>query len=426
MKKAAIATLGCKVNQVESGSIAGQLKNRNFEIVDFDQSADIYIINTCTVTNRTDFKSRSLIRRALKAKETNPLVKIIVTGCYAQKERDEIKVLGGIDLIVDNQNKVDLDKWLDNSGYSFEDIRQAEKMIWKPIDCMHERTRAFLKIQDGCDYYCSYCAVPYGRGSPRSLDFARVVSQAEQLVDNGYKEIILTGINLGLYKDNNEQKELPDVINALVKIDKLILLRLSSIEPDLWTEKLLTAIASSSKICPHFHIPLQSGSDDVLTRMKRKYKAGSVKSLVKNLVKASPFCAIGLDIICGFPNETEVEFSQTSDFISDLPIAYLHVFGYSKRSRTPAAVMNGQVHGKITRCRVSSLMELGKLKKVNYINLLIDSKTVLNGVIENKVNQSCTALSDHYVRIYSKSERLSENDVMSGTPISAYKEGIII
>lgn len=218
MKKAAIATLGCKVNQVETSSIVQQLIERNYQIVEFHEPADIYIINTCTVTNRTDFKSRNLIRQAQKQKQLNPGVRIIVTGCYAQKERDDIIELGEIDLIVDNQSKIDLDAWLDSDSYQFEDIMQASTFNWKSIDSMHERTRAFLKVQDGCNYFCAYCAVPYGRGPSRSMDFDEVLKQATNLVEQGYKEIVLAGINLGLYNDIKANKKLPELINALVEI----------------------------------------------------------------------------------------------------------------------------------------------------------------------------------------------------------------
>jgi threonylcarbamoyladenosine tRNA methylthiotransferase MtaB len=426
MMKANIATLGCKVNQVESSSIVLQLETHGYEIVGFDQPADVYIINTCTVTNRTDFKSRNLIRKALKEKQSNPQVKIIVTGCYAQKEKDEISALGEIDLIVDNQSKVNLDDWLENSDYCFRDIDTAEEFTWIPIEKMHEKTRAFLKIQDGCNYYCSYCAVPYGRGKPRSLDFNKVISQAKILVENGYREIVLSGVNLGLYHDKAFGKNLADVIKAMDKISNLNLLRISSLEPDLWIDEILQAIADSDKVCPHFHIPMQSGADKTLTRMKRHYTKENVIELVNCLTSIRQGCAIGLDVICGFPGETEGDFQESADLIARIPVAYLHVFGYSKRSRTPAAEMTGQVKGDTIRQRVNELSLLSNIKKTEYMNQLIARNVKLSGIAEKKTKGISMSLSDHYVRIYTDSYQVQISSLMSGKAIETYKDGILI
>jgi threonylcarbamoyladenosine tRNA methylthiotransferase MtaB len=426
MKKAAITTLGCKVNQVETSSIVQQLIERNYEIVDFNTEADIYIINTCTVTNRTDFKSRNLIRQALKHKALNATVRIIVTGCYAQKERDEIVALGEIDLIVDNQSKIDLHAWLDKDDYQFTDIMQADTFNWIDIDGMHERTRAFLKVQDGCNYYCAYCAVPYGRGPSRSMDFADVLRQANSLVEQGYQEIVLTGINIGLYQDKKAEKRLPELIKALVEIDKLKLLRISSIEPDLFTDELLNIIEHNSKICPHFHVALQSGTDSVLKRMGRKYSAKQAQDLIIKLNAIKPDCAIGLDIITGFPGETDEEFQQTYYVLSALPIAYLHVFVYSKRKGTPAATMPNQIHGDISKQRSELLIKLSDTQKQAYLEKLLCGKVVLNGVVETVEQGIGSALSDHYIRIYRKEEAIKENDYISGAGISLYKDGILI
>jgi len=426
MKKAAIATLGCKVNQVEASSIVQQLVERDYEIVGFDCVADIYIINTCTVTNRTDYKSRNLIRQALNQKAANPQVRIIVTGCYAQKEKAEIEALGEIDLIVDNRSKIDLSVWLDKADYQFADIMQAKTFYWKDIDGMHERTRAFLKIQDGCDYFCAYCAVPYGRGPSRSMDYTDVIRQAENLVQQGYHEIVLAGINLGLYEDKMAAIKLPELIKALVENDKLNFLRISSIEPDLFTDELIKVISASPKLCSHFHIALQSGSDSVLQRMGRKYKAHVVKDLVLKLQEVKPDCAIGLDIICSFPGETEAEFMETYNFLSVLPIAYLHVFVYSKRKGTPAATMQNQIHGDISKQRSALLIKLSDTKKHAYMNRLIANQTLLSGVVEKIDNKIGSALSDHYIRIYNKDSALCENEIVSGVGLKLYKEGILI
>lgn len=426
MKTAAVTTLGCKVNQVESGSIIEQLSELGYTIVDFDQPADLYIINTCTVTSRTDSKSRNLIRLALKQKALNPSVKLFVTGCYAQKEPDEIKGLGGIDLIVDNQSKIDVGQWLQNPEYEFQDIMTAKTMSWKLIKSMHERTRAFLKIQDGCDYYCAYCAVPYGRGNARSLAFEEVVEQAEILCDNGYREIVLSGVNLGLYADIESGKKLSDVIKALVEIDKLILLRISSLEPDLWSEELLDCLKSSGKICPHFHIPLQSGSDTVLKRMGRRYSTAAVRNLIFELRAINHDCAIGLDIISGFPGESEAEHKQTLAFLKGVEPAYLHVFSYSRRKGTPAAQMPNQVNGAIIRKRASELTTLSNILKDTYKQILIENKFRLRGIVERLQNGVGSALSGHYIRVYQRDNKLKENDLLDSPAERKFKDGIML
>jgi len=426
MKKAAVATLGCKVNQVESGAIIEQLSELGYAIVDFDQPADLYIINTCTVTSRTDFKSRSLIRQAIRHKEHNPDVKIIVTGCYAQKEPQEISALEGIDLVVDNQAKIDVSQWLDNASYRFQDIMIADEMPWKPIKSIHEHTRAFLKIQDGCDYFCSYCAVPYGRGPSRSLDFGMVIKQAELLVQNGYKEIVLSGVNLGLYRDIKANKDLSDVLKALDEMNGLNLLRISSIEPDLWTDELIRSIQSSGKVCPHFHIPLQSGSDSVLHRMGRRYQSDLVSKLIEKLRAAKADCAIGLDVISGFPGETDAEYEQTIDFLNRLKPSYLHVFSYSKRKGTQAAEMSDQVHGETVKRRVGRLTTLSNAFKNDYKLALIDNQTKLKGIVEKASKGWASALSDHYIRIYARSIDLKENDIVECKAESLYKDGILL
>lgn len=425
MKKAAVTTLGCKVNQVESNAIMEQLEAKGYEIVDFSNDADLYIINTCTVTNRTDYKSRNLIRQALSRKEINPEVKIIVTGCYAQKDKQAIEKLGKIDLIVDNQAKINSDEWLDNVAYDFRDINQADSFNWVQFSRMHERTRAFIKIEDGCNYYCAYCAVPYGRGRPRSLELDKVVAQVQALRQKDYHEIVLTGVNLGLYKDETSGINLGDLVKILANIDSALKIRLSSIEPDLWNNDLLSAIKNSSNICLHFHLPLQSGSDSVLKRMKRRYTAEQISDLVCELRKIKPHCAIGMDVICGFPGETEAEFTQSFELIKSLPVAYLHVFGFSPRKATPAATMPSQITGSVIKERVRIMTDLSKQKKTEYQNELISEEVLLSGIVE-KNNTLATALSDHYIRIYKDAVNQPVNTSISGKAVRKYKDGILI
>ncbi len=426
MNKAAIATLGCKVNQAESFSIIQQLQIRGYDIVNFNDVADVYIINTCTVTKRTDLKSRSLIRKALYKKELNREIKVFVTGCYAQKETDEIRALGDIDLIIDNFQKIDLNRWFNNEEFVFIDIMSVDTLLWKNITAMHDRTRAYLKIQDGCSYDCAYCAVPLGRGRPRCLTTGQVLEQATVLINNGYKELIVTGINLGLYKDPIDGSGLPQLIRYLASLDSDVLLRLSSVEPDLWTDELLDAIDCYVNICPHFHIPVQSGSDNVLIKMQRRYDIKLVNDLINALSAVKPNCAIGLDIICGFPGETDEDHQATYDLINGLPIAYLHVFGFSRRASTTAGTMPNQIDKQIKIDRVRSISYLSRRKKNYYTEMLIDKGELLRGVVEKVDDKVAISLSDHYVRLYHKSIDPAVNQIICGRALKRFRSGILI
>ncbi len=420
MKKLHISTLGCKVNQYESSVVADQFKALGYTLSGMDD-ADVFVINTCTVTNRTDYKSRNLIRKALKIKELRPEVQVFVTGCYSQRSFEELKQMPGIDLIIDNQYKTDVSMWLDSIDYRFADIMSAEGFHHVPVQNMLERTRAFQKIQDGCDFYCSYCAVPYARGHSRSCKFEDVVNQARLLAANGYAEIVLGGVNLGLYRDGD--KSLVHILHALAQIEDLSLIRLSSIEPQLLTEELLDTIFSLKKLCPHFHIPLQSGSNSVLSRMGRYYNTRDIIRLVESIHRRYPLAAIGMDVITAFPGETEQEFSETEQLIKSLGISYLHVFSYSKRKDTPAARMKNQIHGSIANQRSRHLTELSDSLKSDYIAQLLQGSALLRGIAEDKAGDTTTALSDHFVRIYTDN-KIQLNDLITLTAKQAHLDGI--
>jgi threonylcarbamoyladenosine tRNA methylthiotransferase MtaB len=426
VKKAGIATLGCKVNQVESVSIKEQLMSLGYELVDFRSPANLYIINTCTVTNRTDYKSRNLIRQALERKKKNPDILVIVTGCYAQKNQQEVNSLGCIDLIVDNLSKIDVKSWLNNSAYTAKDINSEYVMPWSVISNRHERSRAFIKVQDGCDYYCSYCAVPYGRGKPRSYPFDKIKEQAQVLIDQGYKELVLTGVNLGLYHDKDKNKKLHDVINYLAMQDSNLLIRLSSIEPDLWSEELFNVIKHHTNVCPHFHIPVQSGSDRVLSSMGRKYSSEKVIELIGKLKQIKPECAIGIDMICGFPGETDIDFEQSMALCQQNEITYIHVFGYSRRKGTPAASFNNQTHGSVIDKRVKDAIILSEKLTENYKNLLIRKQVSLRGIVERIKKTTQSALSDHYIRMYMMQDRTPQGEIIHGRCNAIFEDGIMV
>ncbi|PKN73023.1 MAG: tRNA (N(6)-L-threonylcarbamoyladenosine(37)-C(2))-methylthiotransferase MtaB [Candidatus Cloacimonetes bacterium HGW-Cloacimonetes-3] len=393
----ATRTLGCKTNQAESAIILDQFPKGAVELVDWDSEADIYLINTCTVTNRTDYKSRYHIRQALVRKVVNPNVKIIVTGCYAQRSKDEIALLGEVDYIVDNQQKLNIATLLATHNHSFTDIMQATNFSYQPVTNMQGHTRAFQKIQDGCDFYCAYCAVPYARGHNRSATMEQVLEQARLFVQNGFKEIVLGGVNLGLYKD--EAHTLAHVVTAMAQIEGLELIRLSSIEPQLFTQQLIDQLRTIDKVCPHFHIPLQSGSDTVLKRMGRRYDTALVQALVSNVLMAFPDAAIGFDVITGFPGESEAEHNNTYQFLSSLPLAYLHVFSYSKRKGTPADKMPNQVPKDVKHTRTNQLTALSEQMETAYRQKLIADKVLLRGVVEASPNGESEFLSDHYIRV---------------------------
>jgi len=383
----AIATLGCKANQAESAVILDQFGD--FQLVPWQEEADIYIINTCTVTNRTDYKSRYLIRQALAQKAKNPFAKIVVTGCFAQRYPEEIAKMGNIDLLIDNQQKLNMADILAGSNYEFMDIMQAKEFAYKPTTKMYNRTRAFQIIQDGCDFNCAYCAVPYGRGRSRSATLEQVLQQAHLFVESGYKEIVLSGINLGLYKDGNN--DLTDVLFRLI--------RLSSIEPQLFNDKLINTLPLISKLCPHYHIPLQCGADTGLKRMRRRHSTTTTNKLTIKIWERIPYPAIGMDIITGFPGETEEEHQQTCSYLRSLPLAYLHIFSFSKRKGTPAFELPNQIPKTIKNHRANELTQISRELTVAYTNSLVENNIPLRGIVEKSANGYCEFLSDHYVRV---------------------------
>jgi len=412
-KKIAAITFGCKVNQYETTCILDDFIQAGLQVVDYSEPSDVYIINTCTVTNRTDYKSRNAIRKALKEKEKNPDIQVIVTGCYSQRNYQQIRELGNIDLIIDNNNKGKILECINrvDANY-FKNISEASEFEELSYSSMNDKTRAFIKVQDGCDYYCAYCAVPFARGHSRSRKKENVLNQIEKLVRNGYKEFVLVGINLGLYgrENKNEKYFLSHLLYDIEAIEGVELIRLSSIEPQLFTNDLLVFLEDSKKLCPHFHIPLQVGCDELLKKMGRDYTTNDFKKLIKKIHKLLPNSAIGIDVIAGLPGESDKLFLRTYEYLSGLDFTYLHVFSYSQRPGTKAAKMKEQVHGKIIKERSRKLLELSEKKLQNYLDFILKKNVPIKGVIETQTKGFWTALSDHYVRVYlkNKNEDLSE------------------
>ncbi len=425
MKKVAITTLGCKVNQYESACIASGFEADGYSLVDFDEQADVYVINTCTVTNRTDFKSRNAIRRALAAKESNPGVKIIVTGCFSQRQYKQVHELGDIDLVVDNQHKDMIPELVEAQTEYFSDIMDYHDFRELTATHMPERSRAFIKVQDGCDFYCAYCAVPYARGHSRSRDAQKILDQISLLTANGYQEFVLGGINLGLYgADFSPRMELADLLAMIEKIEGVKQIRISSIEPQLITEKLWSYIESSEKLCHHFHVSMQSGSDTILQSMRRHYDSCAFHSIITRLKSIHPDMAIGLDVITGFPGETDDLFQETFHFLEYLLFSYLHVFTYSSRPGTAASKMKNTVHGSVSAQRNKMLRELSGTKLNTYTQWLCDHHIPLSGILETRERGYWTALSDHFVRLYCASDKVEKGEFIHARPIRIFRDGV--
>jgi len=336
----AFHTLGCKLNFAETSSIARQLVTDGYSRVNFEEGADVYVINTCSVTENADKECRSIIRKALRL---SPSANIVVIGCYAQLKPDEIASIEGVDLVLGAKEKFRIGDYLktlpekSNRGTVYScDINDVD--IFESSYSSGDRTRAFLKVQDGCDYNCTYCTIPLARGKSRSDTIAHVVEQAYLLADSGIKEIVLTGVNIGDFglQNGNRSETFFGLIQALDEVEGIERFRISSIEPNLLRDEIIEFVAQSNRFMPHFHIPLQSGSDKILGLMRRRYKRELYAERVGLIKKLMPHCAIGVDVIVGFPGETEVDFNETFNFLHSLDISYLHVFTYSERANTKA------------------------------------------------------------------------------------------
>ncbi len=365
MKRVAISTLGCKTNQFESAAMTESLEREGYELVPFDTEADVYIINTCTVTGRTDSESRRLVRRAVRR---NGAARVVVTGCYAQVAAEELKALPGVNLVIGNTEKKEIVELLrsldDGKQVKVADIMAEDSAEPMRLESFAEHTRAFLQVQNGCNAFCSYCIVPYARGRSRSVAPDEVLAGIRRFAAEGYREVVLTGIHLGAYGlDLDPPGELLDLLTAVEAEGALPRLRLGSVEPNEVSDRMIAFLAGSRVVCPHLHIPLQSGSDTVLTRMNRRYTTSYVRELVGRLIDAIPDLTIGMDVIAGFPGETDAEHGETCALLSSLPIAYLHVFPYSSRTGTPAATMPGHLPPSVITRRAAELRTLGAKKK---------------------------------------------------------------
>ncbi|WP_413380125.1 tRNA (N(6)-L-threonylcarbamoyladenosine(37)-C(2))-methylthiotransferase MtaB [Alkalihalobacillus sp. 1P02AB] len=361
MPSVAFHTLGCKVNHYETEAIWQLFKARDYEKVDFEKHSDVYVINTCTVTNTGDKKSRQVIRRAIRK---NPDAVICVTGCYAQTSPAEIMAIPGVDIVVGTQDRVKMLDYIEQYKEERQPINGVgnimKSRVYEELDVpsFTDRTRASLKIQEGCNNFCTFCIIPWARGLMRSRDPKEVISQANQLVEAGYKEIVLTGIHTGGYGEDLKDYSLARLLEDLEQIEGLKRIRISSIEASQLTDEVIDVIDRSEKVVRHLHIPIQSGSNTVLKRMRRKYTMEFFAERIEKLKGVLPGLAVTSDVIVGFPGETEEEFQETFDFIAKHKFSELHVFPYSKRTGTPAARMEEQVDEEVKNERVHKLIQL--------------------------------------------------------------------
>ncbi|WP_142935008.1 tRNA (N(6)-L-threonylcarbamoyladenosine(37)-C(2))-methylthiotransferase MtaB [Balnearium lithotrophicum] len=402
MRKIAFYTLGCKMNIHETAYMEERFKEAGYEVVPFEERADVYIINTCTVTHTADSKSRKAVR---KAKSTNPESLVVVTGCYSEVYPEEVEKIEEADFITGNVEKFNI-VGLVERRLRGELPRVYVKGVWKdgkfyPLTLRHYegRTRAFLKVQQGCELFCSYCIIPKARGRMVSLPPEEVLKQAEELVSAGYKEIVLTGTHLGGYGvDLGGDWNLARLITKLVEIPNLYLLRLSSVEPVEFTDELIEVITSSEKVAPHFHIPLQSGSRTVLERMRRRYTPEEYRRVVEKIVSLRPESCIGTDVMVGFPGETEKEFEETRKLIEELPLGYLHVFPYSRREGTVASKLKDSVSPEEKKERAKILREIGKEKSISFRKQFLGRK--LEGLVLSEIEgKRSRALTGNYINV---------------------------
>ena len=384
MKKVAFYTLGCKLNFSETSTIARSFEQEGYIRVDFDDPADIYVINTCSVTENADKQFKQIVRKALK---TNPKAFLAAVGCYAQLKPEELASVDGVDLVLGAKEKFNITQYIDDLTKNNEGVVHsceiAETDFYVGSYSIGDRTRAFLKVQDGCDYKCTYCTIPMARGISRSDTIENIIANAKKISDKGIKEIVLTGVNIGDYgkgEFGNKKHEhtFLELVQALDNVEGIERLRISSIEPNLIKDETIDFIAQSKSFVPHFHIPLQSGSNEILKKMKRRYLRELYVSRVAKIREVMPDACIGVDVIVGFPGETDEHFLETYHFLNELDISYLHVFTYSERDNTEAVLMDGVVPDAVRAKRSKMLRGLSaKKRNAFYESQLGKEKTVL-------------------------------------------------
>ena len=408
-KTASFYTLGCKLNFAETSTISRDLEEEGYAKIDFELGANIYVINTCSVTDQADKKCRNIVRKALKY---NPNAFIIVIGCYAQLKPNEISKIEGVDLVLGAQEKFNIGNYLENTNKNNKPVllNKTIKNVksFYPGYSVGDRTRSFFKVQDGCNYFCSFCTIPLARGKSRSGTISQTIEKAKEIGRSEVKEVVLTGINLGDFGYGTNENFF-QLINELDTLNGISRYRISSIEPDLLSEEIIQFVNSSDKFVPHFHIPLQSGSDNLLKKMRRKYNTELYTSRIKLIKKLMPHACIGVDVIVGFPGESEQEFNKTIDYLKSLPISYLHVFTYSERANTNAPKMNEVVPMEIRRKRSKQLRILSLKLKLKFYNDNVGFKGKV--LFESKEDNFLTGFTENYLKIKTPFEENKINTI---------------
>jgi threonylcarbamoyladenosine tRNA methylthiotransferase MtaB len=417
MKKVAFYTLGCKLNYSETSTISRKMEDAGYQKVEFTEQPDIFIINTCSVTENADKKCRKVVR---EARHISPNAYVAIIGCYAQLKPKEIAEIPGVDAVLGAAEKFRLVELLD--GFVRPEIPKViastieSANIFNTSFSLYDRTRTFLKVQDGCDYSCSFCTIPLARGSSRSDTIPNIVEQAKKIVSTGVKEIVLTGVNTGDFglRDGERKDRFIDLIKALDNLEGIERLRISSIEPNLLTDEIIEFVANSNKFVPHFHIPLQSGSNEILKSMRRRYQRELYAGRVEKIKSVMPACCIGVDVIVGFPGETDQHFLETYQFLNELNISYLHVFTYSERENTLAAELPNAVPMKVRNERSRMLHILSdKKRRAFYEENLGKSFNVL---FENDVEDGLMhGFTENYIRVAAKFDPILINETKTVT-----------
>lgn len=425
MKRAAFYTLGCKVNQYETEAMAELFSDAGYEICDFNEIADVYVINTCSVTHMGDRKSRQIIRRA---KKTNPDAIIAVTGCYAQTAPGEIMKIDGVNLVLGTKDRKNIVKNIEELNISSKinqvtDIMCTHEFEELKIKNYSDRTRAFIKIQEGCNQFCSYCIIPYARGPVRSRSEDEILDEIKKLTDNGFAEIILVGIHVASYGTDLKNTSLEDLLIKADTIEGVKRIRLSSIEPMTLNRSFVEKIKSVKKLCPHFHISLQSGCDETLRRMNRKYTTAQYKEIVDGLRESFPDVAITTDIMVGFPGETDEEFNHTLDFINEICFADAHVFQYSPRQGTPAAKRQNQISSQTKDARSKMIIEATEKSRDDFLKRHIGKTmpVLFEQVVRDGFFEGKTA---NYINVHVKSDR-DLSGCFANVNLESLKNGII-
>jgi len=420
-KKIAFYTLGCKLNFSETSQISRQFTPDKFDIVSFDEVADIYIINTCVVTEKAEKKSRAIIRQA---KKRNPDAVVAAVGCYSEINPDELLAIKGTDIVLGTSAKFAISEYLEKLDSGKENTKSEYPSIEKfiPSYSSGDRTRSFFKIQDGCDYFCSYCTVPLARGRSRSGTIEDTVRIAKEIANSGIKEMILTGVNVGDFGRKNNENFI-DLLEKLDNIDGTERIRISSIEPNLLTNEIIEFVASSKKFLPHFHIPLQSASDKVLSLMKRKYEVELFLGRINKVKELMPDCCIAIDLIVGFPGETEEDFNDSFNFIESSAISYMHIFTYSERERTHAVTLSGIVANSERTRRSKKMLALSEKKKVEFYKENIGKEKFVLFESDND-NGMMYGFTENYIKVKTVFDKALINQIKNVKLIKIEKDGI--